>query len=121
MPIPPELWKKYVKNYLERISNRRYQELVWFNRPREEWRFEESSPGELINGLFHDSLFDEFIQAPQFGLTGDQKLCAQSFARSIREFAQGRHGPIDPIKTIDDPHWDEIRNAAKELLARLAL
>jgi hypothetical protein len=121
MPIPDELWKNYIRAYLERIADRRYQDLVWFDRPRDEWKDEISSPGELINGLFHDSLFEEFVVSPHFGFTNDQKASAQSFADVLKKFARASPDFPHPEQVIDDPTWGELREAAKTLLLKLAL
>jgi hypothetical protein len=121
MPIPDELWKKYVKAYLERIADRRYQDLVWFNRPRSEWKDEISSPGDLVNGLFCDSLFDEFVVSPHFDFTSDQRASAQSFADLLTKFSKATPDFPDPKQVIDDPVWGEVREAGKALLLKLAL
>jgi hypothetical protein len=92
------------------MSDKEYQRLAWFNR-----HAEQTSPGELINQLYHDYNFELFVDDTKIGLTSSQREAAQTFLKKVSEFCDQAGLLMDPWATIDDPRWDAIRNAAKSL------
>jgi hypothetical protein len=119
--VTPEEWKAGVKLYLERIADRRYQELVWFDRPREDWKDEVSNPNELIALLFDDWQFEDFVSSPLIGLSSEEQQEAQPFVRAVREFSRLTPQPWDHREIIDNPRWQEIRTVAQRVLGVLDL
>jgi hypothetical protein len=114
MPITSTQWKEFIKGTLDRISDENYQRLAWFNRHEEQ-----SSPGELINQLYHDNNFEDFIDNDEIGLTSSQREIANGFLEQLLKFCDQAPRFIDPRATIDDPRWDAIRKAARSLMLEL--
>jgi hypothetical protein len=110
MPIDALQWKNFIEGQLFRISDEEYQRLAWFNR-----HAEQTSPGELINQLYHDYNFELFVNDSNVGLTSSQREAAQAFLEQVSEFCDQTDRFMDPWTTIDDPRWDAIRRAAKSL------
>jgi len=79
----------------------RSERRAWFNRD-----YETSSPDELINQLFDDFRFEEFIESGDVDLDAEEKTAARDFSC------------LSPQATIDDPRWIEIRTAARRLWRR---
>jgi hypothetical protein len=105
------LWKSLIEGLLFRISDEEYQRLAWFNR-----HAEQTSPGELINQLYHDYNFELFVDDDNVGLTPSQREAARAFLKNMSDFCDQTDRFMDPYATIDDPRWDAIRRAAKSLL-----
>jgi hypothetical protein len=96
------------------MSDEEYQRLAWFNKHREV-----SSPDELINQLYGDYRFEDFIDSPDIGLTSDQEASAKRFLAQLSEFSDQTPAHLDPVSTIDDPRWGAIRKAARDLVTKL--
>lgn len=96
------------------MSDEEYQRLAWFNKHREV-----SSPDELINQLYDDYRFEDFIHSPDIGLTSGQAARAKRFLAELSEFCDQTPVHLDPVSTIDDPQWGAIRQAARDLVTKL--
>ena len=109
-------WKTNIFGVLERIADESYQRLAWFNR-----HAEVSSPDELINQLFDDYLFEDFIESQEVDLPRNARDAARAFSVSLSAFCDQTPQILDPREIIDDPRWTRIRQEAQSLLRVLLL
>ncbi|MGH7033807.1 MAG: hypothetical protein ACREFL_08775 [Stellaceae bacterium] len=105
-----------IKYELDRIADRDYQERAWFNRSPEV-----SSPTEMICGLLDDYSFEEGSQEPYLEISDAQRAACLRFAHLLKAFSRQHKGRLDEHDVIDDPEWEKIRVAARELIKVLYL
>ena len=110
-PITTERWLEIVKYELDRIADRDYQQRAWFNRSAEV-----SSPTEMICMLLDTYSFAEGSQEPYLEISDAQRAACVRFANLLKAFSRQHKGRLDEHEVIDDPDWEKIRLAAKELI-----
>jgi len=117
MPVNIEAWRKVIEQGTDGIADEQLQRRAWFGIGPEE-----SSPEETINQFLGDAAIREFLNRRDTGLNELQvesgRRLVDLIERLLKEMPQG-HGFIDPSKLIDDPRWNEIREAATRFLALL--
>src|SRR5437868_6050092 len=106
-----ENWKKMIVEAATRISDRNYQQRSWFGQGPEI-----SSPDELYNGFFDDSMIEKFLEAHGTSLTKAQRAAAHELIQKLNKYADETPEFPDPAKVIDDPAWQEIQHSALELV-----
>lgn len=99
---------------LQRIADENYQKLAWFNRHEEQ-----SSPDELINQLFGDYMFDDFIDSKDLNISEITRDLSRAFSLSLNRFCKQTPEFLDPQKVLDDPRWHRIREDAQALVKHL--
>lgn len=115
MGMHPQLWRSYIETTLQKISSEQFQRTAWFEEKNGAF-----SPEELINQLFNDYLFDEFIEDAENELSPEQKKLAVEFSTQLRQFCRETPVFLDPKKIICDPRWASIRIQASNLLNGLS-
>ena|SRR5690348_3641458 len=110
-PMTTERWLEIIKYELDRIADREYQERAWFNRSPEV-----SSPEEMICMLLDTYGFEKGSQEPYLEISDAQRAACLKFARLLKAYAQAHKGRFNEHDVIDDPEWEKIRIAAKELI-----
>ncbi len=117
MPVNIEAWRKVVEQATDGIADEEHQRRAWFGLGPEE-----SSPEETINQFLGDAAIREFLNRKDTGLNELQiefgRRLVDLVERFLRETPQG-YRFIDPTNLIDDPRWNEIREAATRFLALL--
>jgi hypothetical protein len=106
--MTPNEWKTSVVGAARRLGDREYQEQTWFGRGQKI-----SSPEELICEIFDDYLFDEFLAASTVTLTDAQYRAGASLKNALEEYSGIISDAPDPRIVIDDPHWEQVRIAAR--------
>jgi hypothetical protein len=102
-----ETWKNAILAVAAQISDREYQRSSWFDKGRDV-----SSPDELYNGLFDDSMIEEFLKMHAKDLTENQRSAGRELVRQMNQYADVTPDHLDPIMTFDDPRWEDIRRSA---------
>jgi hypothetical protein len=117
MPVNIEAWRKIIEQGTDGIADEELQRRAWFGIGPEE-----SSPEETINQLLGDAAIREFLSRKDTGLNELQietgRRLIDLIERLLKEMPQG-YRFIDPSKLIDDPRWNEIREAATRFSALL--
>ena len=109
-----EVWLSRIKEAVSAIADRDYQQRAWF-----ESGPEVSSPVEMYCNLFDDFDYGNFLCSPQVGLTDEQKDLGTTLKEKMDAYSALIGDQPDPSDVIDDPRWDEIRQAAQRLLDKL--
>ena len=102
-----ETWKNMILTVAAQISDREYQRRSWFDKGHDV-----SSPDELYNGLFDDSMIEEFLDTHAKDLTEDQRSAGRELVRQMNQYADVTPEHLDPTTTFDDPRWENIRRSA---------
>ena len=110
--IPYERWIGNILVAVKAIANREEQEKRWPN-PRFPWE----QPNELVNSLFNDCLFEEFVQSQRRRFSGEEKTSADDLLCQLRTFLAATPNSLDPIATLSDPRWQSIRESAMRFVA----
>lgn len=63
--------------------------------------------------------FEEGSQAPYLQISDAQRAACLRFARLLKAFSRQHKGRLDEHEVIDDPDWEKVRIAAKELIKEL--
>jgi hypothetical protein len=117
MPVNIETWRKIIEQGTDGIADEELQRRAWFGIGPEE-----GSPEETINQFLGDAAIREFLSRKDTGLNELQieagRRLINLIERLLKEMPQG-YRFIDPSKLIDDPRWNEIREAATRFSAFL--
>lgn len=117
MPVNIEAWRKVIEQGADGIADEELQRRAWFGIGPEE-----SSPEETINQFLGDAAIREFLSRKDTGLNELQiesgRRLVDLMERLLKDMPQG-YRFIDPLKLIDDPRWNEIREAATRFSALL--
>jgi hypothetical protein len=111
VPITTARWLEIMKPELEEFAERDIQQQMWFG-----GHSEISSPTELICTLLDTYSFEDAVQEPDLELSEAQRTACLKFAQMVRGYARGHQGRFNEHEVIDDPDWEKIRVAAKELI-----
>ena len=109
-----ETWKKMITDVADEISDLEYQRSSWFGKGERI-----SSPDELYNGLFDDSMIEEFLETHAKDLTEEQRRAGRELVRQMNQYAPANTEHLDPAAVIEDPLWDRVRLSAQSFVAAL--
>jgi hypothetical protein len=109
-----EVWKNMIIDSATQISDREYQQRSWFGTGTSV-----SSPDELYNGLFDDSMINEFLETYGHDLTPEQRDAGKDLVRRMNQYAAVSPKFLNPKDVIDDPHWEDIRRSALLFVAAM--
>lgn len=112
-PITTARWLEIMRYELVRIADRNYQEQAWFN-PGPGGPV--SSPTEMMSMLLDTYRFDKSAQASYLELTDAQRAACENFGKMLQAYGRGREKQLTNRQILDDPEWEEIRQAAADLL-----
>ena len=109
-----ETWRNMIIDVVNQISDLEYQKSSWFGKGQRI-----SSPDELYNGLFNDSMIEEFLEAHAKDLTEEQRRAGRELVRQLNQYAPANTEHLDPATVIEDPLWDVVRRSAQSFVAAL--
>ena len=104
-----EAWRTNVISAARRAANREYQQRVWFGHGPER-----DSPDDLFCTFLGDLVFDDFLRHPM--LSSPERTAAMRLYQVIEEYAKRTPKHLEPSDVIDDPRFEDVRNAAKDFL-----
>jgi hypothetical protein len=107
--VPLERWRSNVIDAVTMIGDKAHQESSWLREDRPAWE----NPNEIINVLFDDVRFELFLKDCDFSFTESQRETAQSLSIMLNEFLDNTPQWLEPIETLKDQRWEEIRIAAR--------
>ena len=100
-------WSTVVKQVVGGIADEDLQRRAWFGIGPEE-----TSPDEDFCQFFDDAAIEEFLARDDTGLNQAQLECGRHLLVLMRELSDQTPEHIKPADLIDDPRWQEIREAA---------
>ena len=115
LPSQMAAWRKVVEQVVGGIADADLQRRAWFGIGPEE-----SSPDEEFNQFFDDAAVEEFLARPDTGLSRAQLQAGQYLLELMKKLSTQTPQYIEPSSLIDDPRWQEIREAAAQFLNRLS-
>jgi len=101
--------KSGILDVILRISDEEYQRDSWFGGGSCV-----SSPDELINELFDDYGFVEYLNSS--ALTTAQRIIGRELLGKLEAFIAETPEVLDPAVTFSDGRWADIRHTARRLL-----
>lgn len=111
-------WLQSMRAALENMSSREFQEASWFG-----GGIYVSSPTEVLNQVFDDNHFDQFVTDANIGLSEDCRIAAHDLKKTVDEFVastpEGLDKDLDPYATFVDLTWQLIRGKASIVLGKL--
>ncbi len=111
--LEKEKWINWIKEELQEISDKEFQERVWVNGQGSEM----SSYIEVMNRLFDDKRFNEFIdKAHLLGLNHELIKELSELSGQLENYNDKNKSHAEIVKDIK---WGEIRDKAKLVLQKM--
>lgn len=111
MTIDIIVWRHLVEDAIRSIADESMQRKAWFG-----FGPEVSSPSEVINGFYSDAAIENFLDRDDNGLNQQQLAAGQRLYQLMEKFMEQIPKYPKPESVIDNPQWNEIRNAASQFL-----
>jgi hypothetical protein len=103
------LWRSNVIYAARTASDREYQQRMWFGDGPEI-----NSPDELFCTFFDDLQLEQFVALEE--LSPHERTAASRLLQALQAYAERSPRHLEPAQVIDDPHFENVRNAAREFL-----
>jgi hypothetical protein len=103
-----QTWRESVTDIAKQIADAEFQRRAWFGMAHDAV----SSPDEMYNQLFGDAQIEQFLAMYKHKLSLEQLKAGETLVRTMNEYADQTPEHLDPSVLIDDPAWQEIRDAA---------
>lgn len=107
MAVDLKAWRKAVEQVVGGVADEALQRRAWFGIGPEE-----SSPDEEFCQFFDDAAIEEFLDRDDTGLNERQIKSGRHLVKLMRQLSDHTPNHINPADLIDDPRWQEIREAA---------
>jgi hypothetical protein len=111
--MTPELGLANLLDAASDIADKERQERRWRASDSHAWE----NPGELINVILDDHLFERFLQ--QFGSTfsAKQRAAAVGLRDELILYCHSTPQLLDPTQVLADPRWEMVRQKAAAFVA----
>ena len=111
--MTPERWIANLMEAASFIANKERQELRWLAPDAYAWE----RPGELINVLFDDCVFEGFLSEYASTFSDEQRRTAFELKDEMNSYCDATPGWLDPAEVLADPRWESIRQKAAAFVA----
>jgi len=108
-------WRSVVRQVVMAISDEKFQRRAWFGVGPEV-----SSPDEEFCKFFGDAAIEDFLKRSDNGLNKQQLDAGKHLLTLMRKLSDETPNHIQPSSLIDDPRWQEVREAAAQFSTLLA-
>ncbi|HWD60179.1 MAG TPA: hypothetical protein VG308_17975 [Stellaceae bacterium] len=107
MAVDVKAWRRVVEDVVAGLADEAMQRRAWFGLGPEV-----SSPDDEFCMFFGDAAVEEFLERDDTGLGAGQRAAGRHLFKLMRDLSDQTPEHIEPEALIDDPRWQEIRNAA---------